>query len=193
METTYFEADRKMKFNVEFDSDYKGKRTDMIIGKFSAFVFASVFAVCALLSGLYTLYYTYFRVILRLTRIAGTIAIVVGVIVLVAAPFIGVFKSYNKGLQGKINLSVELRPDGEWYYVVSAFKNVKPFTESGVLSIINLKKRVAEFRTTNGKEYYVPYSVLTPEQKTALFQIEKAVTAKRIEDTKIRQQQKNKK
>lgn len=177
-----------MNFNVEFDSNYKGKRIDLIIGKFSAFVFSVAFAIFVIIIGLYTAFYTYFRIVIPLVRVIGIIVILIGEIVLIAAPFIGIFKSYNKGLQGKINLSVELRPDGEWYYAVSAFKNVKPFTESGVLSIINLKKRVAEFRTTNGKEYYVPYSVLTPEQKTALSQIEKAVTAKRIEDTKIRQQ-----
>ncbi len=181
-----------MNFNVEFDSNYKGKRIDLIIGKFSAFVFSVAFAIFVIIIGLYTAFYTYFRIVIPLVRVIGIIVILIGEIILIAAPFIGVFKGYNRGLRGKINLSAEKRADGEWYYSVSSFKKGKPFSESGVLSLINLKKRVAEFSTTNGKEYYVPYSVLTPQQKTDLFEMEKALRAKRIADTKTASEQKRK-
>lgn len=153
-----------MNFTIEMDSNYKGKRKDILKLKFSSFLWTIVLGVFAFFTGVYISFINYNRVINDIVFAIGIIVMIIGVLFLVCSPFVLLFKGLNRKLKGKITFAFTKGEDQKWAYTLTATKNDKLFQESGFITMVMKKKCFFDLFNNKGNEYYIPMKVLSEEQ-----------------------------
>lgn len=153
-----------MNFTIEMNSDYKGKRKDILKLKSSSFLWAIVFGIIFIFTGFYISFINYNRVINDIEFILGIIVMIIGVLFLFFSPFVFFSKGLNKGLKGKISFSFMKGEDNKWAYALTATKKDNLYQESGFITMAQKKKRFFDLINDQGTEYYIPIKVLSEEQ-----------------------------
>ena len=95
---------------------------------------------------------------------------IAGVLLLIASPFILLFKSYNRGLKGDIDVFLN-KKDEVWYYTITTNVKKNPFTSEGKLLLIEVEKYWVMIRGNNARDFYIPCSILTKEELNELKEI----------------------
>lgn len=153
-----------MNFTIEMNSNYKGKRKDILKLKSSSFLWTIVLGLLIFFTGVYMSFINYNRVINDIVFVLGIIVMIIGVLFLIASPFVFFFKGINKGLKGKISFSFTKGEDNKWAYALTATKKDKLYQESGFITMAQKKKSFFDLINDRGKEYYIPIKVLSEEQ-----------------------------
>lgn len=153
-----------MNFTIEMNSDYKGKRKDILKLKSSSFLWAIVLGIIIFFTGVYISFIDYNRVINDIVFILGIIVMIIGALFLFSSPFVFLFKGLNKGLKGKISFTFTKGEDNKWAYALTATKKDKLYQESGFITMAQKKKCFFDLINDKGKEYYIPIKVLSEEQ-----------------------------
>lgn len=183
------EKGKFMKFSIEFDGRYKGKAKDALKQKVSSFFWTFFIGLLVTAAGFYTSTLPFYRVITPVERVFGIAVMVGGITLIIASPFVGIFKGFNRGFKGKMHFFFE-KKDGEeeWNYILSATKNGVWYEEYGKVSLIDIKGNIASLRTDKAKDYYIPLRALTDEERHNLAVTEKEVRDYRIEETRKRRE-----
>ena len=142
------EKGKFMKFSIEFDGRYKGKAKDALKQKVSSFFWTFFIGLLVTAAGFYTSTLSFYRVITPVERAFGIAVMVGGIALIIASPFVGIFKGFNRGFKGKMHFFFE-KKDGEeeWNYILSATKNGVWYEEYGKVSLIDIKGNIASLRT----------------------------------------------
>ena len=167
-----------MSFTIEMNSDYKGKRKDILNLKSSSFLWTIVFGIIFFFTGFYIYFINYNRVINDIEFILGIIVIIIGVLFLFFSPFVFFFKGLNKGLKGKIRFSFMKGEDNKWAYALTVTKKDKLYQESGFITMAQKKKCFFDLINDKGTEYYIPIKVLSEEQLGSLTSLAQDFIAK---------------
>lgn len=153
-----------MNFTIEMNSDYKGKRKDILKLKSSSFLWTIVLGIFIFFTGVYISFIDYNRVINDIVFILGIIVMIIGALFLFSSPFVFLFKGMNKGLKGKISFTFTKGEDNKWAYALTATKKDKLYQESGFITMAQKKKCFFDLINDKGKEYYIPIKVLSEDQ-----------------------------
>ena len=172
-----------MSFTIEMNSDYKGKRKDILKLKSSSFLWAIVFGIIFIFTGVYISFINYNRVINDIEFILGIIVLIIGVLFLFSSPFVFFFKGLNKGLKGKISFSFMKGEDNKWAYALTATKKDNLYQESGFITMAQKKKCFFDLINDKGTEYYIPIKVLSEEQLGSLTSLAQDFIAKCTDKT----------
>ena len=172
-----------MNFTIEMNSDYKGKRKDILKLKSSSFLWAIVLGIIIFFTGVYISFIDYNRVINDIVFILGIIVMIIGVLFLFSSPFVFLFKGMNKALKGKISFTFTKGEDNKWAYALTATKKDKLYQESGFITMAQKKKSFFDLINDKGKEYYIPIKVLSEEQIGSLTSLAQDFIAKGTKKT----------
>lgn len=146
-----------MKFELSFDSGYKGRLRDKLKIKLSEYLWLTFIGVLVIFVAFYVVFFDYSRVITRSERIFGFMLYVGGFALIVAAPVTALCKGFNRGIKGEMRFVFEKKEgEKEWTHVLTAVRNGLPFDEYGTVSLIDIKQYVAEVKTIKGTVYYIP-------------------------------------
>ena len=173
-----------MKFELSFDSGYKGRLRDALKTKLSAFLWLTFIGILVIFVAFYVIFFNYSRVITAVDRLLGFALLACGLTLMVAAPFVAIFKGFNRGITGEMRFLFEKKRDEkDWKYVLTAVRNGLPFDEYGTVSLIDMKTRVAEVKTVKGTVYYIPLKEISDDARRNLGFVEGDVRALRIAET----------
>ena len=173
-----------MKFELSFDSGYKGRLRDALKTKLSAFLWLTFIGILVIFVAFYVIFFDYSRVITSVDRLLGFALLACGLTLMVAAPFVAIFKGFNRGITGEMRFLFEKKRDEkDWKYVLTAVRNGLPFDEYGTVSLIDMKTRVAEVKTVKGTVYYIPLKEISDDARRNLGFVEGDVRALRIAET----------
>lgn len=173
-----------MKFELSFDSGYKGRLRDKLKIKLSEYLWLTFIGVLVIFVAFYVVFFDYSRVITRSERIFGFMLYVGGFALIVAAPVTALCKGFNRGIKGEMRFVFEKKEgEKEWTYVLTAVRNGLPFDEYGTVSLIDIKQYVAEVKTIKGTVYYIPLKEISDDARRNLGFVEGEVRALRIAET----------
>lgn len=173
-----------MKFELSFDSGYKGRLRDALKTKLSAFLWLTLMGILVIFVTFYVIFFDYSRVITDVDRLLGFALLACGLTLTVAAPFVAICKGFNRGITGEMRFLFEKKRDEkDWKYVLTAVRNGLPFDEYGTVSLIDMKTRVAEVKTIKGTVYYIPLKEISDDARRNLGFVEGDVRALRIAET----------
>lgn len=157
-------------FHIQFPSRFKGKLKETLRLKFKTFIIDFFLSFVLFFGGVFMAFYNLGNVGHKTIDLYGVGLMIAGVLLLIASPFILLFKSYNRGLKGDIDVFLN-KKDEVWYYTITTNVKKNPFTSEGKLLLIEVEKYWVMIRGNNARDFYIPCSILTKEELNALKEI----------------------
>ena len=166
---------------VQFDSEYKGKKKDVLNRKLKVFWITLVVSLCLILFSFYYAFWEYNRVITNMDRILSYVCYALGIIGVIISPIVGFTRTINKGLKGRVTVDLSKNEEsGAWEYTVSVGK--------GEISMLREDKTFFKMRDTFGKDYCLPKSEISDAVANELRTVSLSVQKYRSASNKKNQQ-----
>lgn len=155
--------------NISFPSKYKGKSKDVLSVKSNSLIFSFAIGLVLLAMGLYLFLRDKVTTLAQssLIPILGLILIFIGILLMLFAPFIGLFKGYNQYLKGDVNINL-IKNESDSYPFYSYRVDSDKFESNGNLNNIARLKRVYALTLEKGKMLYIPINILSKESVSFL-------------------------
>ncbi len=157
-------------FHIQFPSRFKGKLKETLRLKFKTFIIDFFLSFVLFFGGVFVAFYNLGNVGHKAIDLFGVGLMIAGVLLLIASPFILLFKSYNRGLKGDIDIFLN-KKDEVWYYIITTNAKKNPFKSEGKLLLIQVEKYWVMIRGNNARDFYIPCSILTKEELNVLKEI----------------------
>ena len=158
------------KLHIRFPSRFKGKLKETVRLKFKTFMIDFILSFVLFFSGVFVTFYNLEKVGHETIDLFGVVLMLAGVLLLIASPFILLFKSYNRGLKGDIDIFLN-KKDEAWYYTITTNPKKNSFKSEGKLLLIEVDKYWVMIRGNNARDFYIPCSILTKEELDMLKEI----------------------
>ena len=124
----------------------------------------------------------YGRVITWYDLVAGYFFMILGVLIFVTVPFLLIFKTYNRGLKGKVRIDFEKNED-IWKYTLYSEKKKQSFKEEGTVQLVQKDKIFFTISSDKVKDYLIPLKAINEEEQKDLLIL--------VEEFKIKNKQRN--
>lgn len=168
-----------MKFNICFESKYKGMFKDVLkikIKKLLNMIFLGLVFLCI---GIYILFLRFYEPNLWYQNILGYLFVILGLLFIIFSPFGFLLKKYNKGFMDKINIEF-YKKDNEWFYHLRGTKNNSSYEEEYKINLVEIKKDICIFSSLNGNEFFIPLKELNEENVNDLYLMKNEILKLRI-------------
>ena len=166
-----------MRFNICFESKYKGMLKDVLKIKiknmFSMIFFGFLFIA------IYILFLRFNEPVLWHHKVLGYSLIILGLLFIVFSPFGFLLKKYNNGFMDKINIEF-YKKDNEWFYHLRETKNNSSYEEEYKINLVEIKKDICIFSSLNGNEFFIPLKELNEENINDLILMKNEILKLRI-------------
>lgn len=171
-----------MFFTVEFNIKYKGRIRDLFKYKIKKALFFLFLSFASIFIGIYFAFMGYGRVITWYDLVAGYFFMILGVLIFVTVPFLLIFKTYNRGLKGKVRIDFEKNED-IWKYTLYSEKKKQSFKEEGTVQLVQKDKIFFTISSDKVKDYLIPLKAINEEEQKDLLIL--------VEEFKIKNKQRN--
>lgn len=151
-----------MRFNICFESKYKGMFKDVLKIKIKNMFSMIFFGFLFLFIANYILFLRFNEPVLWYHKVLGYSLIILGILFIVFSPFGFLLKKYNKGFMDKINIEF-YKKDNEWFYHLRGTKNNSSYEEEYKINLVEIKKDICIFSSLNGNEFFIPLKELNEE------------------------------
>lgn len=168
-----------MKFNICFESKYKGMFKDVLKIKIKNMFSMIFFGFLFLFIAIYILFLRFNEPVLWYHKVLGYLLIILGILFIVFSPFGFLLKKYNKGFTDKINIEF-YKKDNEWFYHLRGTKNNSSYEEEYKINLVEIKKDICIFSSLNGNEFFIPLKELNEENINDLILMKNEILKLRI-------------
>lgn len=168
-----------MRFNICFESKYKGMFKDILKIKIKNMFSMIFFGFLFLFIAIYILFLRFNEPILWYHKVLGYLLIILGLLFIVFSPFGFLLKKYNKGFMDKINIEF-YKKDNEWFYHLRGTKNNSSYEEEYKINLVEIKKDICIFSSLNGNEFFIPLKELNEENINDLILMKNEILKLRI-------------
>lgn len=168
-----------MKFNICFESKYKGMLKDVLKIKIKNMFNMIFFGFLFLFVGIYVLFLRFNEPVLWYHNVLGYLLIILGLLFIVFSPFGFLLKKYNKGFMDKINIEF-YKKDNEWFYHLRGTKNNASYEEEYKINLVEIKKGICIFSSLNGNEFFIPLKELNEDNINDLYLMKNEILKLRI-------------
>lgn len=168
-----------MKFNICFESKYKGMFKDVLKIKIKNMFSMIFFGFLFLFIAIYILFLRFNEPVLWYHKVLGYLLIILGLLFIIFSPFGFLFKKYNKGFMDKINIEF-YKKDNEWFYHLRGTKNNSSYEEEYKINLVEIKKDICIFSSLNGNEFFIPLKELNEENINDLILMKNEILKLRI-------------
>lgn len=168
-----------MKFNICFESKYKGMFKDILKIKIKNMFSMIFFGFLFLFIAIYILFLRFNEPVLWYHKVLGYLLIILGILFIVFSPFGFLLKKYNKGFMDKINIEF-YKKDNEWFYHLRGTKNNSSYEEEYKINLVEIKKDICIFSSLNGNEFFIPLKELNEENINDLIIMKNEILKLRI-------------
>ena len=168
-----------MRFNICFESKYKGMFKDILKIKIKNMFSMIFFGFLFLFIAIYILFLRFNEPILWYHKVLGYLLIILGILFIVFSPFGFLLKKYNKGFMDKINIEF-YKKDNEWFYHLRGTKNNSSYEEEYKINLVEIKKDICIFSSLNGNEFFIPLKELNEENINDLIIMKNEILKLRI-------------
>lgn len=168
-----------MRFNICFESKYKGMFKDVLKIKIKNMFSMIFFGFLFLFIAIYILFLRFNEPVLWYHKVLGYLLIILGLLFIVFSPFGFLFKKYNKGFMDKINIEF-YKKDNEWFYHLRGTKNNSSYEEEYKINLVEIKKDICIFSSLNGNEFFIPLKELNEENINDLIIMKNEILKLRI-------------
>ena len=168
-----------MKFNICFESKYKGMFKDVLKIKIKNMFSMIFFGFLFLFIAIYILFLRFNEPVLWYHKVLGYLLIILGILFIVFSPFGFLLKKYNKGFMDKINIEF-YKKDNEWFYHLRGTKNNSSYEEEYKINLVEIKKDICIFSSLNGNEFFIPLKELNEENINDLIIMKNEILKSRI-------------
>lgn len=164
--------ENNLNITISFDNKYNGNKKDRIRYKTSNFSLVFIGGLIIFCAGIYLMFFHFRPRPIGIQKYEAIFIFVLGIVLIIASPFAFIFSKMNAKFDGEIMFNIKKDESNPDYQLnVTGYKKEKLCKETCIINSIEAKKNFYEINTRKGKNYIIPFSQISEDNKNKLSEI----------------------